>query len=91
MSISLNVNVKLFGSLPLEKTKILVFSTLTLSCQNLQYSEKTSSCYKLVLNNINGKMYCLILNMYDNIESCVVYKYTINSGVLFTESTLAFV
>jgi hypothetical protein len=28
-----------------EKTKMFVFSTLTLSCQNLQYSEKTSSCF----------------------------------------------
>jgi hypothetical protein len=45
ISISLNVNVRLFGSLPLEKTKILVFSTLILSCQNLQYSEKTSICF----------------------------------------------
>ena len=39
------MNVRLFGSLPLEKTIILVFSTLTLSYQNLQYSEKTSSCF----------------------------------------------
>jgi hypothetical protein len=37
---NLSVNVRLFGSLPLEKSKILVFSTLTLSAKTYNIQKR---------------------------------------------------